>query len=761
MLLRLHRQACLKVSRGWHRSYSLLGAPIDVSPEVQHALQHGSPVVALESTIITHGMPHPTNLQTALSVESKVRSTGSIPATIGVLAGRVVVGLQRSQLEILADGYNLDLVKLSRRDLAAAVGLGKSGGTTIAATSLIASLVGIPIFATGGLGGVHRGGEISWDVSADLTELGRTPIAVVSAGVKSILDIGRTLEYLETQGVTVITYGPTSEFPGFYGPKTGYQSPWRVDSPETAAEIISAGQRLGLKSGILFAAPIPDEHAGAAEGIQAAVDRAVRESEENGISKRGKEATPWILRRVGELTQGRSIPSNIALIENTAYIAGRIAAEYAKLQPRVTKESSSTPVLSQPPPPAALFVIGAAAIDVISQPTNLSAGQTLPAHSTHPGKVTFSPGGVARNIAEAAHRISSSSSKSGSHEILLVSPIGDDLVGSLIVDNARKLGMRTDGFLTGLDRTLGSAVCNMHLDIAGSLTTGVADMSIVEAIDSHSIVDMINAHRPRLVAFDANLKPDVISSLVQFCSHRQIPTFFEPTSVPKSGSILHGLTDMTDDGRFVSSPVTFASPNQLELSQLFQEIQSSPHDLTSRSHWWSIMDDLGLAEQYRSDLTLLSKYLVSTSQEFNLFQKGIPQMAISLLPFFQHLFIKCGEMGVFVAMRIVGEAALSGDWSHERTRPDQRQLVSKGKSSILVLKHYPAIPINREDIVNVTGAGDSFVGSLLTAIGQNSALNTPQSLDEAVECAQNAARLSLFSADAISPLLCSAVSKRM
>ncbi|KAF8577889.1 hypothetical protein K439DRAFT_1363592 [Ramaria rubella] len=743
--------------------------PIDVNAEVQHALQSGLPVVALETAIVTHGMPYPINLETALSVESKVRSAGSIPATIGLLNGRIVVGLQKAQLESLADPSNPNLVKLSRRDLAPAIGLIKCGGTTISATSLIASLVGIRVFATGGLGGVHRGGELSWDVSADLTELGRTPIAVVSAGVKSILDIGRTLEYLETQGVAVVTYGPTSEFPGFYGPRTGYQSPWRVNSPEGAASIINASQRLGIKSGILFAAPIPEEYAGPAETIQAAVELAIKESEENGMSQRGKEATPWILRRVADLTQGISLPSNIALIENTAQIGGSIAAEYAKLHRLESEQSNVTsspypcvlltilyfcrrytcPYMLQPP--ATSIVIGAAAIDVISQPTQVS---TSTAQSTSPGRVTFSPGGVARNIAEAAHRTLSTSDVPHPNDVLLISPVGNDLAASFILDDIGRKGMRTDGLLTLGSEKQRSAVCNMQLDAMGNLMTGIADMSIVEVIDAAQIIAMIEEHQPKVVAFDANLSSSTLTSLVRFCNQRQIPSFFEPTSVIKVTSILPALGEMIEQGHFHSSPVTFASPNQLELSRLFHEARSSPFELTNKPYWWSVVDDLGLGETYRSDLMALSRQPMSLPHSSNLFAlDGIPQMAISLLPFFQHLFIKCGDKGVFVVMRVAGDAALSSGWSTERTRPEHHQLVAKGKDSILVMKHYPALPISKEDIVNVTGAGDSFVGSLLAALGKDGALSTPKRLDDIMERAQHTARLSLTSFDAVSPLL--------
>ncbi|KAG9083648.1 hypothetical protein FS749_005859 [Ceratobasidium sp. UAMH 11750] len=310
---------------------------LTIHPEVADALARGVPVVALESTVITHGLAHPGNLKTAISCEENIRANGAIPATIGLLEGRMHVGLERKQLEILADVESLKKagkspVKLSRRDIAPAMSLGRYGGTTIAGTTVVAHLAGIKVFATGGLGGVHRGGETSLDISADLTELGRTPIAVVASGAKSILDIGRTLEYLETQGVTVAAYDNDGNWPAFFSAQSGYKAPWAFNNPQDAARAIYYADRLGIQSGTIFGVPIPKEFKKAGLEIQAAVDQAVRESEENGVAKSGRDATPWLLSRVKDITKGLSLPSNIALLENNARVGAQIAVEYAKLK---------------------------------------------------------------------------------------------------------------------------------------------------------------------------------------------------------------------------------------------------------------------------------------------------------------------------------------------------------------------------------------------------------------------------------------------
>ncbi|MCA9652638.1 MAG: pseudouridine-5'-phosphate glycosidase [Myxococcales bacterium] len=297
------------------------------TPEVGQALADGRPVVALESTIITHGMPWPTNAETARRVEAVVREHGATPATIAVMDGRIRVGLDDAQLEALARGEGAH--KLSRRDLGTALAQGWRGGTTVAATMICAERAGIAVFATGGIGGVHRGGEHSLDVSADLHELGRTPVAVVSAGCKAILDIPRTLEVLETQGVPVIGYG-CDEVPAFYTRHSGCAAPLRLDTPAQVAAAMHAQWSLGLRTGLLVANPIPEADAMPREEIEAAIEAALADADARGIT--GKDVTPFLLARVVERTGERSLRANVALVLDNARVAAAIATAYAERQ---------------------------------------------------------------------------------------------------------------------------------------------------------------------------------------------------------------------------------------------------------------------------------------------------------------------------------------------------------------------------------------------------------------------------------------------
>jgi pseudouridine-5'-phosphate glycosidase len=297
-----------------------LPAPVDIAPEVEAALRARGPVVALESTIVTHGMPHPQNVATARAVEAAVRESGAVPATIAVVAGRIRIGLRADELDWL--GTATGVLKLSRADLPHAVAAGRHGSTTVAATMICAHLAGIRVFATGGIGGVHRGVEASLDISADLDELARTPVAVVCAGAKAILDLPRTLEYLETRGVPVVGYG-TDDFPAFWSRESGLKAPIRLDTPEAVARLIDAKAALGLKGGVLVANPIP-----AADEIPRAViarhiEAALREAGREGVA--GKAVTPFLLARMVELTGGRSLLANVALIRANAALAGRLA----------------------------------------------------------------------------------------------------------------------------------------------------------------------------------------------------------------------------------------------------------------------------------------------------------------------------------------------------------------------------------------------------------------------------------------------------
>ena len=299
---------------------------LDIAPEVAQALAEGRPVVALESTIISHGMPYPKNVETALLVEQTIRENGAVPATIAVIGGRLKAGLSREEIEHLGKAGR-NVAKASRRDLPALVARGVDGATTVATTMIIAHMAGIRIFATGGIGGVHRGAEFTMDISADLEELAQTPVMVVCAGAKSILDLGLTLEYLETKGVPVIGYG-TEELPAFYTRKSGFGVDYRVDSPEELAAIFAAQRELGYKGGMLVANPIPEEYAMDKAVIDAAIERALDEAREQHIH--GKETTPFLLARVVELTGGESLEANIKLVLNNARVAALTAAELSR-----------------------------------------------------------------------------------------------------------------------------------------------------------------------------------------------------------------------------------------------------------------------------------------------------------------------------------------------------------------------------------------------------------------------------------------------
>jgi len=295
-----------------------------LADEVAAALADGRPVVALESTIVTHGMPYPRNLETALGVQDVVRAHGAVPATVALVDGVPRVGLPDADLEALAAGQGV--AKASRRDLPALAAAGRSGGTTVAATMYLAHLAGVPIFATGGIGGVHRGAASTWDVSADLDELASTPVAVVSAGAKSILDLPRTLEVLETRGVPVVGFG-TDEFPAFFARTSGLPVDSRVDTPEQLAAVLLAHRRLGLRGGVLVANPVPEADALPADEIDAVIARAVDEAERAGVGRRN--LTPYLLARIVELTDGRSLTANIALVRDNARVAALTAVALA------------------------------------------------------------------------------------------------------------------------------------------------------------------------------------------------------------------------------------------------------------------------------------------------------------------------------------------------------------------------------------------------------------------------------------------------
>ncbi len=304
----------------------ILKKHICVSEEIQEALIDNKPIVALESTIITHGMPYPENITTALTVEKIIRDLGAIPATIAIIDGVIKVGLNESEIEDLAKRKNV--IKTSRRDIPIVLANKLSGATTVAGTMIIADLIGIRVFVTGGIGGVHRNATETMDISADLMELAQTNVAVICAGAKSILDIGLTLEYLETNGVPVIGY-KTDDFPAFYTRNSGFNVDYRVDDAKKIAEIINLKWKMELDGGIIIANPIPEEYALEKDHINNSIDRAIKEAREHNVT--GKAVTPYLLDKLKEITDNKSLEANIELVKNNALVGAKIATEYSKL----------------------------------------------------------------------------------------------------------------------------------------------------------------------------------------------------------------------------------------------------------------------------------------------------------------------------------------------------------------------------------------------------------------------------------------------
>ncbi|QRV76256.1 indigoidine synthase A family protein [Ceratobasidium sp. AG-Ba] len=719
---------------------------LTIHPEVADALARGAPVVALESTVITHGLVYPHNLKTAISSEQIIRAGGAVPATIGLLEGRMHVGLERKQLEILADVESLKKagkspIKISRRDIAPAMSLGHYGGTTIAGTTVVAHLAGIKVFATGGLGGVHRGGETFSFSCPDLTELGRTPIAVVASGAKSILDIGRTLEYLETQGVTVAAYDNDGHWPAFFSAQSGYKAPWAFNNPKDAAKAIYYADALGIQSGAIFGVPIPKEFEKVGLEIQAAVDQAVRESEENGIAKSGRDATPWLLNRVKDITKGLSLPSNIALLENNARIGAKIAVEYAKLKGSGTEKTGShQPAFGLHKPaktlkaPASrakspLVIIGAAAMDIIAQPHHDSPSAV---HSTSPGSVRMSPGGVARNVAEAAHRVLES--LSGGHEFeskrpLLISPVGQDAFGLVLGSETELIGMRADGLMNLSTPDQRTATCNMFLDVRGDLQMGVADMGIIgdAKLDVGRLLEKLESAAPSIVAFDGNPSSDTISNIIKKAKQLAAMNFPQPTSTAKCTRVIPVLKSLVENDE--DPCITGAFPNIIELRSMWETARSE--DLLDSSYWWSVVDTFG------SDL---HRVLAG-------------QMATQLIPFIKHFVIKCGSKGVVLVAHVTSkEGAIN--WASEGSRPIDHQIVSRASDgSALIIRHFPAYALPASlATINVTGAGDSLVGALLAALAHKGDIfSTPTELSTAIDLGQRCAVETIQSPFAVAP----------
>eukprot|EP01132_Coremiostelium_polycephalum_P000841 gene841-1048_t len=528
--------------------------PIKISREVEVALDHQSPILSLESTIISHGMPYPQNYQTAKEVESIVRERGVTPATIAIINGTIHVGLNDTELHYLAT-VGKSAIKTSRRDLAFVLSQGLTGSTTVSATIFISNLVGIKIFVTGGLGGVHRGAEVSMDISADLTELGRNDVTVISAGVKSILDIGKTLEYMETQGVTVITYG-TDEFPAFFTKHSGYKSLHRLDTPLDCAKLIHSNQELKLNSGIVIA--VPNDNEDSAE-IDVAIKESIKESEKDKIS--GKDITPYLLQKVNEKTKGKSLN----FIKNNAAIGSKIASEYYQLirkeafddQQLIELQKNNQHELNIDPiedrkKKRDVVVVGGCVLDMISHPFKESGFQL---GTSNPGSLTMKMGGVARNVAETLSRLEL--------EPLFISQVGNDIHSNYLIDHCKSTNMPTYGIKMNKDRK--TAIYNAIMNDHGDLAVAIAEMDIFDDI-TPKFVDEFRDEilNSKLILMDGNIPIETMKYISEIVnSHPSIELWFEPTSVYKSTKVI------SSD---ILSSITYTSPNIDELLIMSKEI---------------------------------------------------------------------------------------------------------------------------------------------------------------------------------------------
>uniref|UniRef100_A0A1I8M1H9 Carbohydrate kinase PfkB domain-containing protein n=1 Tax=Musca domestica TaxID=7370 RepID=A0A1I8M1H9_MUSDO len=649
MLLRNIAGTLLRPNYKWPTSrhfHSLL----DIHPNIRNALNQKKPVVALESTIITHGMPYPHNMETALEVEDVVKTVGATPATIACLDGRLKVGLTMEEIAKLAEVEKADVLKCSRRDLPYVVANGKCAGTTVAATMIIAHMAGIKIFATGGVGGVHRDGHISLDVSADLVELGRTPVVVVSSGVKSILDIPRTLEYLETQGVSVAAYNNEGKFPDFYTRDSGCKAPYNLKGPQDAAALIKALQDLNLQSGMLIGVPIPEDYALDKDMVRKAIDEAHKEALAKGVE--GKNVTPFMLAAVANITKGNSLRANIALIKNNAKVAAEIACE-------LSGGDGNKPCLNSPrkqPPP---MIIGASMLDLCS--TMIDDSPLALDGATYQTKVKESAGGVGRNLAESIHKLHGDAS--------FISVVGNDHTGKSL------LQLMPDSLCSKIhvDSKNTTSICSILFDKNGNCKLCLANMDIHKTI-SGKLVEQHEQdfQKSPLIIIDGNLSVEAIDSILTLAKRHNKPVFFEPTDM-----LIAGKPFQLSQQQF--RQIKCISPNVYELKTIVET-------LCSKKIEWDPNSSLAAGqEQLIRDCTNLLKQIEDH---------------------FDCIVVTLGSHGVLVNIR--GES-----FQHRFFNSDSEHYTPPQEKTHM--RRFYKAPVVA-DIVNVSGAGDSFSGGFITGL---------------------------------------------
>ncbi|KAK2539643.1 pseudouridine-metabolizing bifunctional protein c1861.05-like [Columba guinea] len=738
----------------------LHGACFKIQPSVQEALMEGRAVVALESTIITHGMAYPQNLSMAREVEEIVTANGAVPATVGILRGRIHVGLTDEELEFLASSKNV--VKVSRRDLPFILSQGLSGGTTVSGTMIAAHKAGIPVFVTGGIGGVHRGGENTLDVSADLTELGRTPVAVVSAGVKSILDIGRTLEYLETQGVCVAAFGESREFPAFFSRQSGFQAPYHVRNEEEAAELIASAQGLGLSNGVLIAVPCPQERAASGQVIEEATQQALSEARSKGIT--GKELTPFMLQKINELTDGKSLDSSILLLnKRKEVVIGGVNVDFiAKaLNPVILVLNNQEAEVEQtwdfPMHMTAIcmaYTIFVELYEVLQMEVVKLAQMSLSVSNY--SVLTAEAGWWADKCWKSETNLWRRWKKLGRCLVLgfacglsLCLQYSNGFINilcfHLLLDCLSRLGL-TPLFLSAIGKDEHSEsllnYCH-HMDMstilqlegkstatycavvtsAGELSVGLGDMDIHQQITEQYVSQFKeNLCQAPLVCIDGNVPLSTIQYVCQLAREHQLAD--EPL-IDKLTNQLQCCFEVcyepTDENKaskpFLSDSwkaLTYISPNLQELRAINRTLGNP------------LPAGIEYSEESVTILELPSRL------------EDVLQTAMALArPLLAHLHcvvVTLGAHGVLLCGKSLGGSISLCPGAHEKTA-----------AASLCATHYPAIHISREEIVNVSGAGDSLMAGILAG------MLAQHDTDTCVRMGLLAASLSLRSYEPISP----------
>ncbi|PRT55243.1 hypothetical protein B9G98_02863 [Wickerhamiella sorbophila] len=699
-----------RLCRGFH---------VKLSETVQAAIAQKLPIVALESTIITHGLPYPDNLRLAREVESVIVAEGCVPATTAFIDGKPLVGLDAEHLELMATAKNL--VKVSRRDIPHVMASKLSGGTTIAGTMILAHRAGIKIFATGGLGGVHRGVANTWDISADLEELGQTPVAVVCAGPKSILDVPKTIEFLETKGVPVSTLGPPgTNVPGFFTRDSGVKSPFTFSTPKEAAEIVRNGTEFGLENGYVFCVPCPEHLAMDPVIINSAINMALVEADKAGIT--GKEATPFLLKKVWEATKGDTVTTNIEFVKNNARVAAQMARELALSEGSVSVMMPLKVPSVQKPPPQKLdssrkretpdvCVVGSLAQDLTCtlKTTNISP-------SSFPGQVTTTLGGVGHNVALA-------SAYSGA-KTRLISVVGEKEEPAVKKSLSPAIDAAGIQIISG--RTARYIAMN---DAEGELIVACADMESVEKMDPKHIEQELRFADAKVVVFDGNLGVEQTQSVLAAQGFK----IFEPTSVPKSARIAdHNLKV------FPNPSINMATPNTMELMSMFEEF--SFKDRFDLDHWFPIIDAIPMSDpvtQFKID-----RFLNTNPHLESIVESGLLQAAVHILPYIPNLFVKLGKDGVLTFQLIEYLKDRTGDTADGRGL----YILSKKKPFGLLMQYYP-VPevVPASSVQSVNGIGDTFCGVLAAQLSQTQMWlrDDGPSKANAITKAQRAAALSL------------------